>query len=203
MGTWTIRLTSPFLIHLGMHTCSLKGVILISGIIFNAQFNYTAAKRPCTTVLHVHVCCSLIRRSLFIWCPYNYSFNNFYILLGSESRLSQGHERFLATPPQQTLSPGGGTTLTPFKFVTECFFITQRALHVGLIPAVNTFTNLSSELHKQQQAGVSGRNEDMLKLLSAVSWVASWDGRSAYIFDDHYPFYCTLICTCTCMYLCI
>ena len=91
------------------------------------------------------------------------------ILLGSESRLSQGHERFLATPPQQTPPPRGGTSPIPFKFVTECFFITQRALHVGLIPAVNTFTNLSSELHKQQQGGVAGRNEDMLKLLSAVS----------------------------------
>lgn len=91
------------------------------------------------------------------------------ILLGSESRLSQGQERFMATPPQQTPPPRGGTSPTPFKFVTECFFITQRALHVGLIPAVNTFTNLSSELHKQQQGGVAGRNEDMLKLLSAVS----------------------------------
>ena len=155
--------------------------------------------------------------SVFWGCPYKYSFNDFYILLGSESRLSQGHERFLATPPQQTLSPGGGTTLTPFKFVTECFFITQCALHVGLIPAVNTFTNLSSELHKQQQAGVSGRNEDMLKLLSAVSQVSS-SGRLACIFDDHYPFtvhcwfvwcvcglmhqyaYVYRICTCTCVF---
>jgi hypothetical protein len=88
------------------------------------------------------------------------------LFLASDSRLSQGHERFLATPPQPSR---GGTSPTPFKFVTECFFITQRALHVGLIPAVNTFTNLSSELHKQQQGGVSGRNEDMIKLLSAVS----------------------------------
>ena len=81
---------------------------------------------------------------------------------GSESRLQQGFERFLATPPQS----GGPTS---FKFVTECFFITQRALHVGLLPAVNTFINLSSELNKSKEAKIQGRNEDVLKLLSVVS----------------------------------
>ena len=82
---------------------------------------------------------------------------------GSESRLQQGFERFLATPPQNR------GQATSFKFVTECFFITQRALHVGLLPAVNTFINLSSELGKSKDAKIAGRNEDMLKLLSMVS----------------------------------
>lgn len=90
------------------------------------------------------------------------------VSLGSESRVSRGYERFLGKPPQ-TPPPGASSSPTSFKFVTECFFITQRALHVGLIPAVNTFTNITSELHKQQQAKVSGRDEDLLKLLNAVS----------------------------------
>ena len=55
--------------------------------------------------------------------------------------------------------------------MTECFFITQRALHVGLLPAVNTHTHVASELHKQTQAKIPGRNEEMLKQLSAVSWL--------------------------------
>ena len=55
--------------------------------------------------------------------------------------------------------------------MTKCFFITQRALHVGLLPAVNTHTHVASELHKQTQAKIPGRNEEMLKQLSAVSWL--------------------------------
>ena len=92
----------------------------------------------------------------------------------SETRPHQDFKRFLATPTQPT-STGG--TSSSFKFVTECFFITQRALHVGLLPAVNTHTHVASELHKQTQAKIPGRNEEMLKQLSAVSWLVERGGR--------------------------
>lgn len=72
----------------------------------------------------------------------------------AENRLSQQHERFL---PRES----------NFKFVTECFFITQRALHVGLLPAVETFSNTASDLGKQIQAKVGA--EKLLKDLNAVS----------------------------------
>ena len=93
-----------------------------------------------------------------------------YIYPGSESRLPKDFKRFLATPSQAP----GGTSPPSFKFVTECYFITQRALHVGLIPAINTYTNVLSELHKQQQAKIPGRNEEMLKQLGAVSLASGW-----------------------------
>ena len=89
----------------------------------------------------------------------------------SETRPHQDFKRFLATPTQPTSSGGTSSSPTSFKFVTECFFITQRALHVGLLPAVNTHTHVASELHKQTQAKIPGRNEEMLKQLSAVSWL--------------------------------
>lgn len=57
---------------------------------------------------------------------------------------------------------------TPFKFVCECFFITQRALHIGVIPAINTFTKILSDLGKELGAETS-RNEKLLKELNAVS----------------------------------
>ena len=59
----------------------------------------------------------------------------------SETRPHQDFKRFLATPTQPTSSGGISSS---FKFVTECFFITQRALHVGLLPAVNTHTHVAS-----------------------------------------------------------
>ena len=37
--------------------------------------------------------------------------------------------------------------------------------------AVNTHTHVVSELHKQTQAKIPGRNEEMMKQLSAVSWL--------------------------------
>ena len=40
--------------------------------------------------------------------------------------MSLSYERFLCL---------GGN----FKFVAECFFITLRALHVGILPATETF----------------------------------------------------------------
>ena len=54
----------------------------------------------------------------------------------------------------------------------ECFFITQRALHIGVIPAVNTFTKILSDLNKQIGAQIGaelGGNEKLLKELNAVS----------------------------------
>ena len=72
----------------------------------------------------------------------------------AENRFSQRHERFL---PREN----------SFKFVTECFFVTQRALHVGLLPAVETFTTTASELGKQIQAKIG--EEKLLKDLNAVS----------------------------------
>lgn len=77
-----------------------------------------------------------------------------YSSLGSEERLQKDSERFF---PQNT----------PFKFVCECFFITQRALHIGLIPASNTFTKILSDLGKQIGAEL-GHNEKLLKELNAV-----------------------------------
>ena len=47
--------------------------------------------------------------------------------------------------------------------------------------AVNTHTHVVSELHRQTQAKIPGRNEEMMKLLSAVSWLVEreWkEGRS-------------------------
>ena len=72
----------------------------------------------------------------------------------AENRSSQRHERFL---PREN----------NFKFVTECFFVTQRALHVGLLPAVESFTTTASELGKQIQAKIG--EERLLKDLNAVS----------------------------------
>ena len=72
----------------------------------------------------------------------------------AENRLSQQYQRFL---------PREGN----FKFVTECFFITQRALHVGLLPAVETFSKTASDLGKQIQAKIG--TEKLLKDLNAVS----------------------------------
>lgn len=68
-------------------------------------------------------------------------------------RTSEGHARFLGGPPP-------GVTCVPastqFKFVTECFFITQRALHVGLLPALNVFSQVLSDLGRQIQAEGGG-----------------------------------------------
>ena len=78
---------------------------------------------------------------------------------GAEERLARGSGRFF---------PQG----TSFKFVCECFFITQRALHIGVIPAVNTFTKILSDLNKQIGAQIGaelGGNEKLLKELNAVS----------------------------------
>ncbi len=54
-----------------------------------------------------------------------------------------------------------------FKFVTELFFLTQRALHVGLLPAVNQFTQTSSQLAKQLLA--TNMSSPNLKQLNSVS----------------------------------
>ena len=55
--------------------------------------------------------------------------------------------------------------------MTECFFITQRALHVGVIPAFNVFTKVLSDLNKQISADL-GDKEKLLKELNAVgNWV--------------------------------
>lgn len=76
---------------------------------------------------------------------------------------NRGESQFLA------LDSDPGATPVTFKFVTECFFITQRALHVGLIPATNTFTQTSSDLGKQLAAKLSGGvANDKLKELNAV-----------------------------------
>lgn len=67
-----------------------------------------------------------------------------------------GHRRFCPADSQ-------------FRFVTECFFVTQRALHVGLLPAMNTFSTTLSDLNKQLEANIAGQ-EKLLKDLNAVSW---------------------------------
>jgi hypothetical protein len=36
-----------------------------------------------------------------------------------------------------------------YKFVTECFFLTWRALHIGLLTAAETFLNTLSDLNKE------------------------------------------------------
>ena len=50
----------------------------------------------------------------------------------------------------------------------ECFFVAQRALHVGLIPALNSFTKILSDLGKEIAAEVPDRNERLLKELNGV-----------------------------------
>ena len=50
----------------------------------------------------------------------------------------------------------------------ECFYVAQRALHVGLIPALNSFTTILSDLSKEIAAEVPDRNEKLLKELNAV-----------------------------------
>ena len=114
----------------------------------------------------------LVREAIFIWflrlCPFQLSHshsivhsdsNNPVIMVEShstvaEERLARRHERFLPSD-------------NSFKFVTECFYITQRALHVGLIPAIDTFSKTISDLNKQIQAQLGG--EKILKDLHAVS----------------------------------
>ncbi len=87
-------------------------------------------------------------------------------------RSSEGHTRFLGTAPPN--NPTLSSASSQYKFVTECFFITQRALHVGLIPAVNTFSKMVSDLGGQLSAegggggGGAGR-KDQLKKLYVVS----------------------------------
>ena len=66
-----------------------------------------------------------------------------------------GHSRFCPANSQ-------------FRFVTECFFATQWALHVGLLPAMNTFSHTISDLNKQLEANIAGQ-EKLLKDLNAVS----------------------------------
>lgn len=87
-------------------------------------------------------------------------------------RTSEGHTRFLGVaPPNSDIAPAA----TQFKFVTECFFITQRALHIGLIPALNTFSQVTSDLGRQLQSESSSEGEDrkasILKKLYVVSIV--------------------------------
>lgn len=76
----------------------------------------------------------------------------------TQDRRSEGHTRFLGGPPPG--SSGGGNNAesasSRFKFVTECFFVTQRALHVGLIPAMNTFSQTVSDLGRQLQMEMGG-----------------------------------------------
>jgi hypothetical protein len=76
-------------------------------------------------------------------------------ILSAEERLKFGPTRF---------SPDG----SPYKFVCECFFVAQRALHVGLIPALNSFTMILSDLNKEIAAEVPDRNEKLLKELNAL-----------------------------------
>jgi hypothetical protein len=76
-------------------------------------------------------------------------------IIGSEERAKQGAKRFF---PETT----------PFKFVCECFFTAQRALHVGLVPALNSLTKILSDLGKQISAGLPDQNEKLLKELNAM-----------------------------------
>jgi len=50
--------------------------------------------------------------------------------------------------------------------VTEIFFITQRALHVGLLPAVKAYSSVVSDLAKEVQAG---NPDEKIKVLFSVS----------------------------------
>ena len=64
----------------------------------------------------------------------------------------EGHIRFKGLPYSHDNSPPANTR---FKFVTEMFFITQRALHVGLMPAENVFATTASDLYKQTQGDMA------------------------------------------------
>ena len=51
-------------------------------------------------------------------------------------------------------------------FVTECFFVTQRLMHSGLIPALNRYANMWEDLHNKArrdgQAGTPSLSEYLL-----------------------------------------
>ena len=80
----------------------------------------------------------------------------------ARNRTSEGNVRFRGQP-----CPGGSgpPAITRFKFVTEIFFITQRALHVGLIPAMNAYSSMVSDLAKELQGG---NTDERIKILFTV-----------------------------------
>ena len=89
----------------------------------------------------------------------------------AQDRRSEGHARFLGGPPPGGSSSNAESASSRFKFVTECFFMTQRALHVGLIPAMNTFSQVVSDLGRQLQMEAGGGDavkESVLKNLYVV-----------------------------------
>lgn len=93
-------------------------------------------------------------------------------LVGDEN-LAKGFERFLPAK-------------SSFKFVTECFFITQRALHVGVLPAIKTFGETMSDLSKQITTGVGG-NETLLRELHSL-YLLAW---SCSLSDPQFVQYCS------------
>ena len=66
------------------------------------------------------------------------------VCLSAAPDRSKSHDRFLCE--------GGG-----YKFVTECFFITLRALHIGLLVAAETFLKTLRQVHSELSNGVSDR----------------------------------------------
>jgi len=52
--------------------------------------------------------------------------------------------------------------------VTEIFFLTQRALHVGVVPAMNAYSSIVSDLAKEVQ---SGNADERIKVLMTVRLV--------------------------------
>lgn len=71
--------------------------------------------------------------------------------------------------------------------MTECFFLTQRSLHIGLVPAMNSFIQVTSDLGRQLQAeggmaqegGGDERKVSILRNLHVVSVGGGWteEGR--------------------------
>ena len=59
-----------------------------------------------------------------------------FVCLSAAPDRSKSHDRFLCE--------GGG-----YKFVTECFFITLRALHIGLLVAAETFLKTLRQVDKE------------------------------------------------------
>ena len=83
--------------------------------------------------------------------------------LAARNRTSEGNVRFRGLP-----CPGddGLPAVSRFKFVTEIFFIMQRALHVGLLPAVQAYSSMVSDLAGEVQ---SDNPDEKIQVLFSVS----------------------------------
>ncbi len=100
---------------------------------------------------------------MFLIRDCNDSFSlSLFILPIARDRKSEGNVRFKGLPSS---GDTGAPAISQFKFVTEIFFLAQRALHVGVIPAMNAYSTIVSDLAKEVQ---SGNADERIKVLMTV-----------------------------------